>query len=84
MLKTQEGRALLQRPIDKLKAHMAPAITRADAILKESGPWVLNDTTLLKKSGNEPSFQITPPIETQLGISPLEEFDISNIFDCES
>jgi hypothetical protein len=84
MMKTQEGRALLQRPFDKLRAQMAPVITRADAILKESGPWVLNDTTPLKNAGIAPAFQITPPLETQLGGSELEEFDIAKIFDCEA
>jgi hypothetical protein len=52
MVKTQEGRALLQRLADTLTRKMAPVIKAANRILKKSGPRVLSQETLIQGDGS--------------------------------
>lgn len=47
MVKTHEGRALLQGLVDTLMRKMAPVITAANRILKNSGPRVLSQEKLI-------------------------------------
>lgn len=52
MVKTQEGRALLQGLVDTLTRKMASVITAANRIHKKSGPRVLGPETLIRDDGS--------------------------------